>query len=861
MASNKHIDVEKIRESLSKTKILHKNIRDEMENSFISYAMAVNASRAIPDVRDGLKPVQRRILFSMNEASNYYTSPHKKCARIVGDVMGKYHPHGDSSIYEALARMAQPFSINHPLIDGQGNFGSIDGDKPAAMRYTEARLSKIAAELLRDIDKETVDFYPNYDDTLLQPVVLPARFPNLLVNGTEGIAVGMATNIPPHNLAEVIDGTVALIDDPDITIDDLMKYIPAPDYPTGGLVLGRAAIKEAYRTGHGGVVIRAKCEIEENNGRESIVVTEIPYQIIKEDMLKNIAQQVKDKKLDGISNIHEHSDRTGMRIVIDIKKDFSAQVVLNSLYKQTALQVKEGIIFLALVNGAPKICNLKEMLEAYVAHQIEVIERRTRFNLQKARERAHIVEGLVIAQNNIDEVVAIIKRSSDAKDAINNLMVRFDLSERQATAIVEMKLRTLTSLEVEKLKAELAELHAAIADYLDILDKPERVRTIIKEDLLTIKEKYGVPRRSELSYDSSEINIADLIEREDVVVSMTYGGYIKRLPVDEYRVQNRGGIGVTAHKTKEEDFVSSIFTTNTHDGILFFSNFGRVYFLMGYEIPEATKTSKGRAIVNILPLQPGEKITSLLNMSEYQDGYLVMATKKGLIKKTDMAEFKKIRANGKKCITLQEGDELVGVLKTDGNAELMMASAEGKCIRFSEDTVRPTGRESMGVKSMKIDEDDSIVDLALVDESKEVVTITEKGYGKRCSLDEYRLQGRAGKGIKAGNFTDKTGRIVNQKLVSPDDDDIIIISDSGIMIRIKAEQIRKTGRAAQGVIVMRQRGDAKVMAMALTPHDDEAQYDVFDEDGNIVNPAPEAAEAPSVQTEAPAEAPTEPESK
>lgn len=850
MASNKHIDVEKIRESLSKTKILHKNIRDEMENSFISYAMAVNASRAIPDVRDGLKPVQRRILFSMNEASNYYNAPHKKCARIVGDVMGKYHPHGDSSIYEALARMAQPFSINHPLIDGQGNFGSIDGDKPAAMRYTEARLSKIAAELLKDIDKETVDFYPNYDDTLLQPVVLPARFPNLLVNGTEGIAVGMATNIPPHNLAEVIDGTVALIDDPDITVDDLMKYIPAPDFPTGGLVLGRAAIKEAYRTGHGGVVIRAKCEIEENNGRESIVVTEIPYQIIKEDMLKNIAQQVKDKKLDGISNIHEHSDRTGMRIVIDVKKDFSAQVVLNSLYKQTALQVKEGIIFLALVNGAPKICNLKEMLEAYVAHQIEVIERRTRFNLQKARERAHIVEGLVIAQNNIDEVVAIIKRSSDAKDAINNLMVRFDLTERQATAIVEMKLRTLTGLEVEKLKAELAELHAAIADYLDILDKPERVRTIIKEDLLSIKEKYGVPRRSELSYDSSEINIADLIEREDVVVSMTYGGYIKRLPVDEYRVQNRGGIGVTAHKTKEEDFVSSIFTTNTHDGILFFSNFGRVYFLMGYEIPEATKTSKGRAIVNILPLQPGEKITSLLNMSEYQDGYLVMATKKGLIKKTDMQEFKKIRANGKKCITLQEGDELVGVLKTDGKAELMMASAEGKCIRFSEETVRATGRESMGVKSMKIDEDDSIVDLALVDETKEVVTITEKGYGKRCSLDEYRLQGRAGKGVKAGNFTDKTGRIVNQKLVSPDEDDIIIISDSGIMIRIKAEQIRKTGRAAQGVIVMRQRGDAKVMAMALTPHDDEAAYDTFDEEGNIIQ-----------QPTEPQEAPTEPESK
>ncbi len=842
MASNKHIDVEKIREALSKTKILHKNIKDEMENSFISYAMAVNASRAIPDVRDGLKPVQRRILFSMNEASNYYNAPHKKCARIVGDVMGKYHPHGDSSIYEALARMAQPFSINHPLVDGQGNFGSIDGDKPAAMRYTEARLSKIAAELLKDIDKETVDFYPNYDDTLLQPVVLPARFPNLLVNGTEGIAVGMATNIPPHNLSEVVDGTVALIDNPDITIDELMQYIPAPDYPTGGLVLGRAAVREAYRTGHGGVVIRAKCEIEENNGRESIVVTEIPYQVIKEDMLKNIAQQVKDKRLDGISNIHEHSDRTGMRIVIDVKKDFSAQVVLNSLYKQTSLQVKEGIIFLALVNGAPKICNLKEMLEAYVAHQIDVIERRTRYNLQKAKEREHIVEGLVIAQNNIDEVIATIKASADTKEAMTKLMEKFGLSDKQAAAIVEMKLRALTGLEVEKLRAELEELRAAIADYNDILAKPERVRAIIKEDLIQIKEKYGVPRRSELSYDSSEINIADLIEREDVVVSMTYGGYIKRLPVDEYRVQNRGGIGVTAHKTKEEDFVSAIFTTNTHDGILFFSNFGRVYFLMAYEIPEATKTSKGRAIINILPLSEGEKITSLLNLPEYQEGYLVMATKKGLIKKTDMAEFKKIRANGKRCITLAEGDELVGVLKTDGNSEIMMASATGKCIRFAESAVRSTGRDSMGVKSMKIEEDDEIVDIALVDETKEVVTITENGYGKRCSLDEYRLQGRAGKGIKAGNFTEKTGRIVNQKLVNPTEDDLIIISNSGIMIRIKAEQIRKTGRATQGVIVMRQRGDAKVMAMALTPHDDEASYDEFDEEGNIVEKPVETVE-------------------
>ncbi len=832
MATNKYIDTEKIKASLLNTKIVKRGLKTEMETSFINYAMAVNVSRAIPDIRDGLKPVHRRILFAMNDMGNVYNQPHKKCARIVGEVLGKYHPHGDSSVYDALVRLAQDFSIRVTLVDGHGNFGSIDGDSPAAMRYTEARLSKAAGELLRDLDKDTVDFYPNFDDTLMQPAVLPARFPNLLVNGSEGIAVGMATSIPPHNLGEVIDGTIALIDNADITIDELMEYIPAPDYPTGGYVLGRSGVKDAYRTGRGSVVIRSRCEIEEIHGKECIVVSEIPYQVIKEDMIKSIANQVKDKKIDGISNIQEQSDSSGMRIVIEVKKDFSAQVVLNTLYKQSDLQVKNGIIFLALVNGVPKIVNLKEMLECYLAHQIEVIERRTRFNLGKAEERAHIVAGLLIAERNIDQVIAIIKASDDPKQAIQNLMEEFGLSEKQASAIVEMKLRALTGLEVGKLETEMKELEAAIADFKDILAKPERVKAIIREDLLVIKEKYGDKRRSELSYDPSEINIEDLIEQEDVVVSMTYGGYIKRMPVDEYRVQNRGGIGVTAHKTKEEDFISKIFITNTHDDLLFFSNLGRVYLLKAYEIPEASKQAKGRAIVNLLPVQQGEKITSFLNVKkeDYESGYLTMATKQGLIKRTAIEEFQRIRANGKRAITLREDDELIGVEKTTGDNELIMASARGKCIRFAESGVRATGRDSMGVKSMSLEEDDRIVDLSLIKEGCEVVTITEKGYGKRVDIEEYRLQGRAGKGIKAGNFTEKTGNIVNQKIVDPKEEDIIIISDSGVMIRIKAEQIRKTGRAAQGVIVMRQRGKSKVVAMAFTPHDDEAEFDTIDMD-------------------------------
>ena len=833
MDNKKGLDIKNIKEILAKTKIIDVNVKDELSKSFISYAMAVNVSRAIPDVRDGLKPVHRRILYAMSELGNTYDKPHKKCARIVGEVLGKYHPHGDSAVYDALVRLAQDFSIRCTLIDGHGNFGSVDGDPPAAQRYTEARLSKIAGEMLKDLDKDTVDFYPNFDDTLMQPTVLPAKYPNLLVNGSEGIAVGMATSIPPHNLGEVIDGTIALLDNPDITVDELIEYIPSPDYPTGGLVLGRAAVKQAYRTGKGGVVIRARCEIEEENNRHRIIVTEIPYQVNKANLIKNIADQVKDKKLEGISNIKEESDRFGMRIVIELKRDANPQVVLNTLYKQTDLQVKTGITFLALLDGVPKILNLKEILEAYVNHQIEVVTRRTRYNLNKALEKEHILRGLVIALASIDEVIEIIKKSKERGDAMTNLMEAFELSEKQAGAILDMRLARLTNLEVEKLRAELDNLVHEIADYRDILANPGRVTQIIKEELGEIRANYADARRSELSYDMSEINIADLIEREDVVVSMTYQGYVKRISVAEYKTQGRGGMGVTAHKTKDEDFVTKMFVTNTHDDLLFFTNRGKVYCIKAFEVPKATKTSKGRAVVNILPLSEGEKVTTLLSVKEYDSGYMMMATREGLIKKCDLSEFRSIRANGKIAITLGETDELIVAELTTGDNEILMASSSGKCIRFHEEDVRKTGRGSQGVRSMKLDEGEHVVDMAVVKPGCEVITITENGYGKRSDLDDYRLQSRAGKGIKAGQFTEKTGGLVNLKLVS-DDEDIIIIADNGTMIRVQASMISKIGRATQGVRIMRLKNDGKVAAMALTPHEEDAEYDEI---------APDATEA------------------
>ncbi len=834
--NNSGMDLNNIKEILSKTRVIPVNITEQMRTCFISYAMAVNVSRAIPDVRDGLKPVQRRILFAMNDMGNTYDKPTKKCARIVGEVMGKYHPHGDSSVYDALVRLAQGFSINVPLVDGQGNFGTVDGDPPAAQRYTEARLSKIAGEMLRDIDKETVNFYPNFDDTLEQPEVLPSRFPNLLVNGSEGIAVGMATSIPPHNLNEVVQATIALMDNPDITIEELMGIIPCPDYPTGGLIMARDAIRQAYLTGHGGIVIRAKTEIEENNGRERIIVTEIPYQVNKALLIKDMADQVRDKKLEGISDIRDESDRFGMRVVIEIKRDANAQVVLNTLYKQTNLQISTGINFLALVKGTPVVLNLKQMLQEYLNHQIDVIERRTRYNLRKAQEREHIVEGLVIALANIDEVIKVIKESRERADAIASLTEKFLLTEKQANAILEMKLSRLTGLEVEKLNAELAELKITIADLQDILEKPERVHAIIRQELTEIDSAYGVPRRSELSYDEGDIDIEDLIVKEDVVISMTNQGYVKRISASEYKAQNRGGFGVTAHKTKEEDWVKRMFVCNSHDNLLFFSNKGKAYALKAYRIPEGNKTGKGRAIVNVLPLENDEKITAFLSVPGFEDGYIIMATKQGLIKKTEIKEFESVRSNGKKAITLTDGDELIGVEISSGENDIIIASHNGKCIRFAEKDVRRTGRDSQGVRSLKLSDDDYIVDMAIVDETKKVVTISELGFGKRTSTDEFRCQGRAGKGIKAGNFNEKTGLLVNMKLVG-EDEDLILIADNGIMIRILASQISEIGRSTKGVTIMKLREGAKVVAMAQLMHDEEAEFDKVEVDENALKEA------------------------
>ena len=812
-------------EHLGKSKIVPVEVESEMKKSFIAYAMAVNVSRAIPDVRDGLKPVHRRILYSMNELNLTSDKPYRKCALIVGDVLGKYHPHGDSSVYDALVRLAQDFSIRCPLIDGHGNFGSVDGDPPAAYRYTEARMSKIAAEMIRDIDKKTVDFYPNFDDTREQPSVLPARYPNLLVNGSDGIAVGMATSIPPHNLGEVIDATIALMDNPEMEVEDLMDYIPAPDYPTAGVVLGRAAIRQAYKTGRGGAIVRAKCEIEEtSSGRERIVVTELPYQVNKAKLIETIADQVKDKRIEGIADIKEESDRTGMRIVIDVKKDANAQVVLNTLYKQTNMQINNSIILLALVDGTPRILSLKEILQYYIRHQEDVIIRRTRFDLEKAEEREHILKGLAIALANIDEVIEIIKHSEDNADAQNKLRESFELSEAQANAILEMRLRRLTSMEVEKINEELKEKEEEIARYKGILSDMGEVNKIIKDEMLEIKEKYSTPRRSEVSYDYSEINIADLIEKEDVVITMTHGGYIKRMAVSEYASQRRGGMGISAHKTKEDDFVETMFTTSTHDDLLFFTNLGKVYAIKGYEVPEASRTAKGRALVNVLQIAQDEKVTTLLPLKEQsedepREGYLILATKNGLIKKTSLKEFESIRRTGKKAIRLVDGDELIATEITSGEDELILASTEGKCIRFREADVRNIGRDAQGVKSIKLGAGDKVVDMALIRPGKEVLTVTTNGYGKRTDPEEYRVQGRAGKGIKAGVFNDKTGKLVCLKMIEPGED-IMMICGSGTIIRICTDEISKIGRDTQGVRVMRTKGETKITSVAVTPHEE-----------------------------------------
>lgn len=831
---------EEFKKTLAMTKMLDMEVDEELKRSFIAYAMAVNKSRAIPDVRDGLKPVHRRILFSMHEMGLYSDKSYRKCARIVGDTLGKYHPHGDSSVYDALVRLAQDFTINFPLVDGHGNFGSVDGDPAAAMRYTEARLTKLAGEMLKDLDKETVDFIPNFDGNESEPTVLPARFPNLLVNGSDGIAVGMATNIPPHNLAEVIDGTIAMIDNPEITVDELMDYIPAPDFPTGGIIMGRSGIRNAYRTGQGKIVIRSKCEIEDygtgGNARQRIVVTEIPYQVNKAMLIKTIADMVKDKRLEGISDIREESDRDGMRIVIECKKDANAQVVLNTLYKRTNLQVSDGIIMLALVeNGTePKTLNLRQILYYYLEHQKEVITRRTRFELNKTEERAHIVEGLVLALANIDEVIRIIKQSADKFAAIAALTQAFELDEKQANAILEMRLQRLTSLEVDKLKEELAALEATIADLKDILANEYRVMAIIRADLTEIKGRYPSPRRTEISVDYGDIEDADLIDREDVVISLTHTGYIKRLPVSEYKAQNRGGMGITAHKPKDEDYVEKMFISCTHDDILLFSSLGKVYSVKGYEIPEANRTARGRAVVNIVRLDQGEKIESVLPVKEGDGGYIVIATKRGVIKKTSTKEYERIPKNGKIAIRLPEGDEVISVQLTTGENELLVASKHGKCIRFSETDVRAMGRTATGVRAMRLTDDDELVDMLVVNPELDIFTLTSNGYGKRSSIEDYRLQSRGGKGIKAGIFNEKTGELVNLKLVS-DDNDIMIITTGGTIIRMHADSISRIGRSTRGVRVMNVK-DSLVATVDVTERDDEEEVALPEETAADLSP-------------------------
>ncbi len=810
-----------LEELFENSKIEKVDTVDNLKKSFISYAMAVNVSRAIPDVRDGLKPVHRRILFAMGEMNNFFDKPTKKCARIVGDVMGKYHPHGDSSIYDALVRLAQDFSIRYPLVDGQGNFGSVDGDPPAAMRYTEARLAKIAGLMLEDIDKNTVDFQPNFDNQNDEPKVLPAKIPNLLINGADGIAVGMATNIPPHNLTEVLTGLQALIDNPDIDIDDLIRIIPAPDFPTGGIIMGRTAIKHAYKTGRGGIVVRGRAEIEEMaNGRSRIIITELPYQVNKAQLIIQIADLVKNKRLEGISDIREETDRTGMRIVIDIKKDANAQVVLNSLYKLTQLQKSSGIIFLALVGKTPRILNLKEMLYYYLEHQKEVLVRKTQFDLAKAKEREHIVRGLVIALANIDEVIRIIKSADDRADASIKLTQSFELDETQANAILEMKLSKLTSLEVEKLNQELADLDALIIDLEDILATPARVLQILRDNFEDIKNRFGDARKTEISLDAGGIDIADLITKEDVIISMTHLGYIKRISTTEYKSQNRGGVGVTAHKTKEEDYVENMFVTNTHDDLLFFTNKGRVYCIKAYEVPEAQRTAKGRAIINLLMLSPDEKVTTVIPRKEGATGNLIMATKHGLIKKTSLEEFESIRKVGKIAIHLLENDELIGVDVTTGEDDILIASHSGKAIRFNESDVRNMGRDSQGVRSMKLSADDFIVDMAVIKENSQIITISSNGYGKRSDVSEYRLQSRGGMGVKAGVFNEKTGHLVALKQ-SFEDNDILLIANNGVIIRTPINQISALSRVSQGVRIMKLKDDNFIVGVALVEKEEE----------------------------------------
>ena len=802
-------------------KIIPVNIEDEMKSAYIDYSMSVIVSRALPDVRDGLKPVHRRVLYGMYELGLFSNRPYKKSARVVGEVLGKYHPHGDSSVYEAMVRMAQDWSMRYPLIDGQGNFGSIDGDSPAAMRYTEVRLTKIAEEMLADIDKDTVDFKNNFDDTLKEPVVLPARIPNLLLNGAQGIAVGMATNMPPHNLSETIDAINAYIDNEDISVKELMQHIKAPDFPTGGVIYGYQGVIDAYETGRGKIIVRARSHIEEIKGREAIVVTEIPYLVNKADLIKKAADLVNDKKIEGISLIKDESDRKGMRIVFYLKKDAIPNVVLNQLYKYTPLQSSFNVNNIALVKGRPQLLNLKDLIKHYVDHRHEVLIRKTNYELRKAKERAHILEGLIIASDHIDEVIALIRSSADAEEARQKLIERFDLTEIQAKAIVEMRLRQLTGLEQDKLRNEYDELLKRIDDLTDILNNRARRMEILKAEMTEVKEKYGDERRTEIDYSGGDVSIEDLIPNDKMVITISHAGYIKRTPLSEYRVQNRGGKGQRGVATRAEDFPEHIFSAQNHDYVLFFTQKGKVYWLRVFEIPEGSKVSKGRAVQNLINIEKDDKIKAILNTGnlkdkEYVDShYVIMATKKGTVKKTPLEQYSRPRQSGINAISIREGDELLDAKLTTGDSQIMLAAKSGKAIRFDESKTRPMGRTATGVRgiSLENEEDEVIGMISVQDPMTDVLVVSEKGYGKRSKVKDYRLTNRGGKGVKTINITDKTGKLIAIKNVT-DNDDLMIITKKGLTIRIPVNSIRVMGRAAQGVRVIKIKEDDEIASVA-----------------------------------------------
>ena len=816
-------------------RIIPVNIEEEMKSSYIDYSMSVIVSRALPDVRDGLKPVHRRVLYGMSELGVLSNRPYKKSARIVGEVLGKYHPHGDSSVYDTMVRMAQEWSLRYMMVDGQGNFGSIDGDSPAAMRYTEVRLRKIAEEMLRDLDKETVDTQLNFDDSLEEPVVLPTRIPGLLVNGASGIAVGMATNMPPHNLSETIDGTIAYIDNNDIEIDALMQYIKAPDFPTGGTIYGYEGVKNAFNTGRGRIVMRGKANIEEVRGRECVIVTEIPYQVNKADMIKKTADLVNDKKIEGIADIRDESDRNGMRVVYVLKRDAVPNVVLNKLYKYTQLQTSFSVNNIALVNGRPELLNLKELILHFVDHRHDVVVRRTEYELRQAEKRAHILQGLIIAIDNLDEVIALIRGSATVDEAKNGLIKRFELSEIQAKAILDMRLQKLTGLERDKLKAEYEELMKTIAHLKEILNNRDLRMSIIKEELLEVKEKFGDDRRTDIEYAGGDVSIEDMIADEEVVITISHEGYIKRTALSEYRTQNRGGVGSRAAKTKEEDFIETIFVATNHNYLLFFTELGKCYWLRVYEIPEGSRTSKGKPIQNLINIEQQDKIRAFINVKNLKDEeyinshYIVLATQKGIIKKTTLEAYSRPRANGIIAVNVREGDTLLEARLTNGNHHIMMAVRSGKAIRFPESTVRPMGRGASGVKAItRANDKDEVVGMICVENEEEnVLVVSEKGYGKRSSIEDYRITNRGGKGVKTINVTEKTGELVAIKSVT-DDDDLIIINRSGVMIRLEVAGLRVMGRATQGVRLINIKESDRIGSVTKVPASEEKEVETVE---------------------------------